>query len=1281
MPSDEIDLDTLETVLYEGNDVEKLFLNNVLIWEKITTPTFDDGYRSNFTQWLTENASLESAETDDFVLFNTLPYVYNPAWNSQVEELTEAQKNATASLPNGMDGNGSSNYFTRGQIGELLNVDSIFPMELTYHADDWYNFKKSSSDPATVVSLVNEKVGDLTVIGDLQTVYFQKRYYRESYLRFDYSVNEWLNTPMNEYTNRVDFQGGNPVQWNAGISEKNGNSQIQNATEETRRQAYLPVAPNGNSLPGSTGYNLLDGADGTKTLSELITDATGMQESEYAIFEARLPITDFTYFTPEKVEELNSGTGGLENIIHERQVERIFNTSDYNYYPPQVGDWVLLDPTFPSTVNMEGIQDFPSYFKIHKLADRNGVLDPPSNNSSYDWWEIYQPITSRFYNRRYTGAVLLSGEKLNIEATKVTFTSNNDTYNGKRILDWKVAGIDQPDANGTDTINLESVKVGTAVRRKDASGDFVYSANHWLDHHEILNCGKYETLNRPRWTSVTTTSYTGSLASAEFTGDQDLTLYHYWAGTAGSATQGNGWKITIPENTTYFNKGYELEIVYDFLDYPKGTYPDATANRWAESAKRDIGQDIYTPFDPRGTQWTLTRDGVESSNMSPVRFYNASEAVSILGATHFGLDTASSSLITGGWGRLGTYSHTLYPTVYAHRNGYLSFSLTVNPGVNGGENVSVYGEVAVKEEIPVGGTLTWVPQSAPYQSRDSNKSPHTGSIPKTPSGVLGETWVLTRTASDPGQAPVQAPQTVTNTISNQSGPFVFYPSELSRFPGRCKISIRILDGTTVVHEQEQFTIDDTGRSATEYSIQSDTRTLSTAISQDLFTENIHARGIEVLQQMPRFKIRSDNTSINSDLGTSVVSCRSEAKTSYADIPTEAYNVYSNRSYVPYVTENVVGNESQSTGELTLYTDYDAMHLLPFNEGQIGFPSATISSTDYHANERTERLGWESDYGTKLLGKFYTPAERFTNNSEFFHARAFTPGCTYWAFQQNIELYGQWCVIALRPTWNGRHLKQVPGLYGGYRSVGSPGCKFRTDLYVNSDSTPNEKFVYKNDGTDGNPNTSSSSAGSYNVGVAYSQVPWVWFDGRTTISNKLENYTFGFGLDASGYSMTAEDATRAQNRGPFLWLPSLWHGYTQTSVLVGSANSNIHDYLFSPNFAENFANGFNINAGGVGALFDIDPVADNRSIVHNTPGSGGLFGWSDSFWGGSSGSTHTYNLNSLDVQNNYMRTGRVPPGFTNYIEGRKLKSVQHANPGSALYDDPSAYETIRLYRIA
>lgn len=158
-----------------------------------------------------------------------------------------------------------------------------------------------------------------------------------------------------------------------------------------------------------------------------------------------------------------------------------------------------------------------------------------------------------------------------------------------------------------------------------------------------------------------------------------------------------------------------------------------------------------TPFDARGTQWTLHIDGVVSSNMSPVRFYSASEAVSILGTTHFGLNTANSTTITGGWGRLGTYSHTLYPTVWSYKNGYLSFSLTLNPGVQGAEIVSVYGEVAVSEQVPVGGTLTWIPQPAPYQSRGnplgtSSANPYTGSVPQTPSGVLGKTFTLTRTA-------------------------------------------------------------------------------------------------------------------------------------------------------------------------------------------------------------------------------------------------------------------------------------------------------------------------------------------------------------------------------------------------------------------------------------------------------------------------------------------------------------------------------------------------------
>ena len=159
------------------------------------------------------------------------------------------------------------------------------------------------------------------------------------------------------------------------------------------------------------------------------------------------------------------------------------------------------------------------------------------------------------------------------------------------------------------------------------------------------------------------------------------------------------------------------------------------------------------PFEPRGKVFELTIDGVVSSNMSPVRFYNAQQASDLFGQTHFSLNTVSSTLRTGGWGRLGTYSHTLYPTVYANRNGYFSYSLTLNPGVLNGEIVSIYGEVAVSEDLQIGDTLTWVAQSGPYRSRQPSsweegdplsnlQSQYTNSIPSTPNGVLGKTFVL-----------------------------------------------------------------------------------------------------------------------------------------------------------------------------------------------------------------------------------------------------------------------------------------------------------------------------------------------------------------------------------------------------------------------------------------------------------------------------------------------------------------------------------------------------------
>ena len=114
MPTSAIDLSTLNSVSFvSGNavDVDKLYLNTTLIWQK-NTFVDDTVY--------------------DFILFDSLPFSYTPRTGG---DLLVTDINSD---------------LTKSQINSLLSHSPIFPLELTKHDDDWYDF-----NPDNGIKIVN----------------------------------------------------------------------------------------------------------------------------------------------------------------------------------------------------------------------------------------------------------------------------------------------------------------------------------------------------------------------------------------------------------------------------------------------------------------------------------------------------------------------------------------------------------------------------------------------------------------------------------------------------------------------------------------------------------------------------------------------------------------------------------------------------------------------------------------------------------------------------------------------------------------------------------------------------------------------------------------------------------------------------------------------------------------------------------------------------------------------------------------------------------------------
>ena len=252
MPSEVIDLDTLEIVSFNDGyikDVEKLYLNEQLIWEKPASTYTDLEYdwilfdtRARVVQ--TENNSnymysyrgtgisfwdiadeipedAAGVETTTFGVWGNTT-IYNPitpdnmyAFPQYLPDWLVGQHDIGTSWAYalGVDDNGSSTYFSRDDINNKVIQDgTIFPMELTYHSDPWYDFKKYPEEGGNLgigVQLVGEKLATLQTQYEERKIYFQQAQFTQNALINDPEhpdANEagYLIADKYDYTNRED---------------------------------------------------------------------------------------------------------------------------------------------------------------------------------------------------------------------------------------------------------------------------------------------------------------------------------------------------------------------------------------------------------------------------------------------------------------------------------------------------------------------------------------------------------------------------------------------------------------------------------------------------------------------------------------------------------------------------------------------------------------------------------------------------------------------------------------------------------------------------------------------------------------------------------------------------------------------------------------------------------------------------------------------------------------------------------------------------------------------